>query len=130
MAASVSQPDIRDLDVSSKHSCPNCLTGNMEVFHKVHQVPVHSVLLMRTPEVAMNYPKRDMALGFCADCGFISNTLFDPSVHEYSTQYEETQSFSGTFRSFHSKLAANLIAKYDLHGKTIVEIGCGKGDFL
>jgi hypothetical protein len=102
----------------------------MEIFHKVHRVPVHSVLLMPTLEVAISYPKRDMALAFCADCGFISNTVFDPTVHEYSTEYEETQSFSGTFRSFHSKLAASLIAKYDLHGKTIVEIGCGKGDFL
>jgi hypothetical protein len=85
---------------------------------------------MPTREVAINYPKGDIALGFCANCGFISNTLFDPGLHEYSTQYEETQGFSATFRSFHSKLAASLIEKYNLNGKTIVEIGCGKGEFL
>jgi hypothetical protein len=102
----------------------------MEIFHEALQVPVHSVLLMPTREIAINYPKGDIALGFCANCGFISNTLFDPGLHEYSTQYEETQGFSATFRSFHSKLAVTLIEKYDLHGKTIVEIGCGKGEFL
>lgn len=102
----------------------------MHVFHEVHRVPVHSVLLMPSRSVAVNYPKGDIALGFCQHCGFISNTLFNSGVHEYSTQYEETQGFSATFRSFHSRLAANLIDKYDLHGKRIVEIGCGKGEFL
>jgi SAM-dependent methyltransferase len=111
-------------------SCPNCLTGSMEVFHHVQRVPVHSVLLMPTREVAVSYPKGDIALGYCSRCGFVSNTLFNASVHEYSAQYEETQGFSGTFRAFHSRLAQSLIDKYDLHGKKIVEIGCGKGEFL
>jgi SAM-dependent methyltransferase len=102
----------------------------MEMFYEAARVPVHSVLLMPTREVAINYPKGDIALGFCAECGFIANTAFNPHVHEYSTQYEETQGFSPTFRSFHSKLAASLIDKYDLRRKTIVEIGCGKGEFL
>jgi SAM-dependent methyltransferase len=129
MTVSFTQPR-GDLSVPSGYICPNCLTGKMEVFHEVRRVPVHSVLLMPTREVAMNYPTGDIGLGFCTDCGFISNTLFNPNLHEYSTQYEETQGFSGTFCSFHSRLAASLIQNYSLHGKTIVEIGCGKGEFL
>ena len=74
-------------------TCPNCLSGALRVFHEVHRVPVHSVLLMPSREVATNYPKGDIALGFCEECGFISNTLFNAAVHEYSTQYEETQGF-------------------------------------
>lgn len=119
-----------ELDACGQSMCPNCLTGEMTIFHKCLRVPVHSVLLMHTREVAINYPKGDIALGFCASCGFIANTLFDPGLHEYSHQYEETQGFSATFRSFHSRLACSLIEKYELHHKTIVEIGCGKGEFL
>ena len=116
--------------MNANKSCPNCLKGTLRVFHEVRQVPVHSVLLMPSREVATNYPKGDIALGLCEECGFVSNTLFNPSVHEYSAQYEETQGFSPTFRAFHSKLAASLIDKYNLRHKKVVEIGCGKGEFL
>ena len=71
-----------------------------------------------------------MALAVCPSCGFISNTVFDPALLEYSTRYEETQSFSSTFTSFHRRLAHSLIERYDLRNKTILEIGCGKGEFL
>lgn len=116
--------------MSQAKTCPNCLSGPLEVFHHVSRVPVHSVLLMPTREVAVGYPKGDIALGWCTLCGFVSNTLFDAGVHEYSTEYEETQGFSATFRAFHERLAESLIDKYDLHSKKVVEIGCGKGEFL
>ncbi|HXE13964.1 MAG TPA: class I SAM-dependent methyltransferase [Bryobacteraceae bacterium] len=111
-------------------NCPNCLAGEMKLFYEVPDVPVHSVLLMPTREVAVTFPKRDIALGFCRHCGFIGNTVFDPAVHNYSGQYEETQGFSPTFQAFHRRLAQSLIDDYDLRGKTVVEIGCGKGEFL
>ena len=62
--------------------------------------------------------------------GFIANLAFNPALTEYSARYEETQGFSPTFNAFHRALAERLIARYDLHGKDIVEIGCGKGEFL
>ncbi|MFP3867922.1 MAG: class I SAM-dependent methyltransferase [Desulfobacteraceae bacterium] len=102
----------------------------MSVFYELKSVPVHSVLLMPTKEKAHNFPKGDISLGFCPNCGFISNLAFDPRVHEYSSQYEETQGFSSTFNEFHKRLATQLIDRYDLHHKDIIEIGCGKGEFL
>jgi hypothetical protein len=111
-------------------TCPNCLKGEMSVFYQVRRVPVHSVLLMPTRDIAVNFPKGDIALGRCSHCGFIANTQFDPTVHNYSAQYEETQGFSPTFQEFHRRLAEEMIEKYDLHGKKVIEIGCGKGEFL
>ncbi|MDL1892030.1 methyltransferase domain-containing protein [Sphingobacteriales bacterium CHB3] len=102
----------------------------MQVFYEAANVPVHSVLLMRSREEALAYPKGTIRLGFCNSCGFISNTSFDASLHEYSSQYEETQSYSPTFNEFHTSLAQRLINTYNLHGKIIIEIGCGKGEFL
>jgi len=64
------------------HICPNCLVGSMDVFHRVERVPVHSVLLMPSRQMAVNYPRADIALGFCNACGFISNTVFDAGMHE------------------------------------------------
>lgn len=111
-------------------ACPNCASIGMAVFYEIRQVPVHSVLLLSTREEAVNYPKGDISLAFCPTCGFIANIAFDPSKHEYSDKYEETQGFSSTFNAFHRRLADQLIARYDLHGKDIIEIGCGKGEFL
>jgi len=110
--------------------CPNCGTAGMSVFYELEGVPVHSVLLLPTREMALGYPRGDIALGFCQSCGFISNTTFDPSLHEYSTGYEATQAFSPTFNAFHRRLADYLIDRYDLRNKKIIEIGCGQGEFL
>jgi hypothetical protein len=102
----------------------------MELFYEVERVPVHSVLLMRTRAEALNYPKGDLRLGLCRRCGFIGNLEFDPGLHEYSGRYEETQGFSPTFNEFHRRLAEDLIERYGIRGKKVIEIGCGKGEFL
>jgi SAM-dependent methyltransferase len=102
----------------------------MQVFYEARNIPVHSVLLMPTRERAMTYPRRDLQLGFCPRCGFIANTIFDPSVHEYSASYEETQAFSPTFSGFARNLATRWVEQYHLQGKSVLEIGCGKGEFL
>jgi SAM-dependent methyltransferase len=114
----------------SQAICPSCGHEGMEVFYEVCNVPVHSVLLMSTRQQALNYPRRDLRLGFCPSCGFIANTIFDPSLHEYSTSYEETQGFSPTFDAFARALAQRWVKQYRLEGKSILEIGCGKGEFL
>jgi SAM-dependent methyltransferase len=116
--------------MSANFICPSCSAVGMSVFYELEGVPVHSVLLLSTREEALNYPKGDIALGFCPTCGFISNVAFDPSLQEYSTGYEATQSFSPTFNAFARRLATRLIDQYDLHGKDIIEIGCGQGEFL
>jgi len=85
---------------------------------------------MSTEQEALNFPRGDVVLGFCESCGFISNTAFDPSMVNYSTAYEDQQSCSPTFNAFAQKLATQLIKKHGLFNKTIIEIGCGKGDFL
>lgn len=116
--------------MSINTSCPSCGQTTTSIFYELNQVPVHSVLLLPTREEAVNYPKGDIALAFCESCGFIFNALFDPGKHEYSARYEETQGFSSTFSAFSKNLAQRLIDRYDLYGKDIIEIGCGKGEFL
>jgi SAM-dependent methyltransferase len=85
---------------------------------------------MDTREEAVTYPRGDIDLRHCPRCGFIFNAAFDASLHQYSERYEETQGFSPTFRTFHRRLAERLIERWDVRGKRILEIGCGKGEFL
>jgi SAM-dependent methyltransferase len=99
-------------------------------FYQVTAVPVHSCLLVETREAALAFPRGDPELGFCAACGFIQNRQFDPSLLDYAADYEETQAFSPRFRRFLDELCDQQIRTHGLHGKTVVEIGCGKGEFL
>ena len=111
-------------------TCPNCGAPGMRIFHRAGNVPTNSCILLETRAEALAYPRGEIALGFCATCGFVSNTAFDPRLTEYSGRYEETQGFSPTFQRFHHDLAERLIARFELAGKDILEIGCGKGEFL
>jgi SAM-dependent methyltransferase len=102
----------------------------MSMFYAIDDIPVHSCLLMPSRPEAVGYATGDLKLGYCPTCGFIANTRFDPYRHEYSTRYEETQGFSPCFNSFARSLAQRLIDQYDIRNKDVLEIGCGKGEFL
>jgi hypothetical protein len=115
---------------SSDVVCMSCGEKNGTLFYELMGIPVHSVLLMPKMDIAINYPRGDIKLSFCRSCGFISNVAFDPGKHEYSSKYEETQGFSNTFNTFSRRLAMDLIERFDLRNKDIIEIGCGKGEFL
>lgn len=117
-------------DYDQEHyGCPSC-GSRMRPFFEIPWVPVNSCILMKTPEEARSYPRGDIVLGFCEDCGFIRNLAFAPALAEYSGRYEETQGFSPTFRKFHEELATDLVERYGLRNKDVLEIGCGKGEFL
>ena len=110
--------------------CAACGGRNMEEFYRQAAVPVHSVLLFPTRARARRCPRGQIRLGACQDCGLVTNLDFDPHLLDYGEQYEENQGYSPTFDAFHRDLAAAWIRRYGLHGKRLLEIGCGKGEFL
>ncbi len=93
-------------------------------------VPTNSCILLPTADAARAWPRGEIDLRFCDACGFIANRAFDPAHTEYSERYEETQGYSPTFSRFHRELARGLVEKHGLEGKRVLEIGCGKGEFL
>ena len=110
--------------------CPACGGGEARRVYRAEGVPVQSVRLLRDQDEARRFPTGDLDLTFCTDCGFLWNAAFDPERLDYGVDYEATQGFSGTFGAFHSKLAQDLVARHGLEGGTVVEIGCGQGEFL
>jgi SAM-dependent methyltransferase len=108
--------------------CPACGHPELDVFHCQDGIPTNSCLLLDTREEAESFPTGQMELGFCHACGFLANVAFEEA--EYSSRYEETQGFSKLFVEWAQGLAKRWVDKYDLHGKSVLEIGCGKGEFL
>jgi SAM-dependent methyltransferase len=110
--------------------CPACGSPRPHHFFQQPRVPVHATQLLSTPAEAAAYPMGEMRLAFCSQCAFITNTAYDAVRLDYSGNHEESQSFSPHFRAFARELARRWIEQYELRGKTALEIGCGKGDFL
>ncbi len=110
--------------------CPGCGSKKVVPFYEVHDAPVQSCLLLSDSEEALRFPCGTISLALCENCGFVYNAAFDPRLVDYTRDYEEQQAFSPRFNRFAEELTGDLINRYELRDKTIVEIGCGKGDFL
>lgn len=115
--------------VSAAH-CRLCAGTNLKTIYRVPSIPVHSCVLLSSVEDAAQFPRRDLELAACYDCGFVFNRVFDEEVMGYSTNFEESQHFSETFNRFAKELAQDIATKLSTAGKRVLEIGCGKGEFL
>jgi hypothetical protein len=110
--------------------CPSCASTALSEIYTLPAIPVQSCILLDTKEEAVAFPQHGLQLKFCADCGFVFNAIFDEKLVDYASTTEESQHFSGTFNSFAKELVREIIGMYDLKNKHVLEIGCGKGDFL
>lgn len=111
--------------------CNACSSPQIQEICAIDDVPVHSVMLAKSRQGAIDFPRGQIRLGFCETCGFIFNMAYDPALQNYySDLYESTQAYSPTFNEFQRSLAKSLIEQFGLHGRSIIEIGCGQGEFL
>jgi SAM-dependent methyltransferase len=110
--------------------CPSCESRALQLFYSVDNIPVNSCLVVDSREAGRAFPRGDLRIAVCEACGYITNTAFDLKRLRYDPTYEETQTFSSTFSAFEDDLIESLLTNHDLFGKTVVEIGCGKGTFL
>lgn len=110
--------------------CQSCGSEGISIFYESDKVPITSPVEAPSREAARDLDLGRVHLGFCQACGFIENVVFDPSLIDYGQPWKMTQSCSPTFNAFAHDVAQRLIDSYDLHGKEIVEIGCGRGEFL
>jgi len=65
----------------------------------------------------------------CRQCGLTFNGSFDESLVTYDQTYDNRVP-SATFRQYYEKLARRLAALVPLDGRLVVDVGCGKGEFL
>lgn len=116
--------------MSIKKQCPVCNLDNNTVFFELENMPAHIGLLWENYESAVNCSKGDIKLAFCRSCGLIWNIVFDPKQLEYSQAYDNSLHFSDVYNDYARAQAKQLIERYKVNHKTVIDIGCGKGDFL
>lgn len=118
------------IDAVRKHQCPSCSGNGLEVFYEARRIPVQVCVTMGSRQEALDHPCRDLALGYCRACGFITNVLFEEGIVCKGGLYEDQQTYSPVFRAFQVDVTRQLVERYGIRDKDVVEIGCGKGDFL
>lgn len=96
----------------------------------VRSQPVVVNYRFRTAFAAASVARGDVVLRECRQCGLIFNSQFDPRRVPYDQQYENRQGFSPRFVRYLDGVSVELIRRYRLQGTSVLEIGCGKGDFL
>lgn len=111
-------------------ACPVCCSRRTQRVIEIRDVPVFCNILLDSREEAVDVRKGDILLDHCHDCGHLFNSAFDPSLVAYEPIYENSLHFSPRFQEYARALAQELVDRYALCDKQIVEIGSGQGDFL
>jgi hypothetical protein len=93
-------------------------------------VPVHCNRLASSAADALQAPRANLELVFCHRCGHVANRAFAAELLTYDSRYDAALHFSATFRDYAEECIDRLIAACSLHDKNILEIGCGRGEFL
>lgn len=121
--------DKKKTSVLSKHSCSLCDNNDAAIFFEIHEMPTQDGIFSSSKEEALNTVKGDIILSYCENCGYICNEGHVDEKIRFDT-YDFSLSKSPSFRKYVDEATDKLIAKYDLHGKNILDVGCGEGYFL
>lgn len=118
------------LATRTKPSCPTCPDQGLEPFFVLEHVPVFYHAFAATASESLRVPRADIELALCTGCGAITNTRFDPELVATTHEHENSAHFSQKFRTYADGLTQMLVRNHALDDKDVLELGCGKGDFL
>ena len=95
---------------------------------RADQLPVLQNRVFSTAAAALACTKGNMVLVQDIETGLVFNGAFDPQLLGYDAEYQNEQACSGVFRRHLDDVTA-IVRRY-FEGRTLIEVGCGKGYFL
>ena len=91
---------------------------------------MHQNLLFDSAEEARALSVGELSMAVCPTCSFVFNRAFDPGLLSYGEHYDNAQNFSPAFESHVDALVDRLVNQKGVRDCSVVEVGCGKGEFL
>jgi SAM-dependent methyltransferase len=110
--------------------CDACGGARLVPFADLGQIPVFCGVHWASRAEAVASPLGGMVLAYCPDCAYVRNIAFDPAALVYDATMDTNLHHSPAFQSFSAELVKHLAERYPLHGATVLDIGCGQGEFL
>lgn len=113
-----------------RKKCPAC--GGRDLLPSVtfEALPVLCNALHASAASARAAATGRFQAAFCRNCTHFFNAAFEEERIGYTQSYENSLHFSSRFVAFVEDLTQRLSRTYALAGKTAIDVGCGKGDFL
>lgn len=119
------------MDASSDmQNCPICKGSLLHPFLFRKRTPVHQNLVVASSEAARSLPMGALDMVMCLQCNFVFNRAYDPELLQYCQSYDNTQTHSSFFKKYVADIASDLVEKRGVRDAVVLEVGCGKGDFL
>jgi hypothetical protein len=110
--------------------CPICGRPATPAFRRL-QVPILVNVTYPTRLAAFAARRGDMEMQLCHDCTTLFNATYDPSILTFDNEYDNRQVHSPRYVTHMQDSVERLLQLVkDLDRPTIVDIGCGQGDFL
>jgi SAM-dependent methyltransferase len=109
--------------------CSVCGATEFVDFLEIKGIPAQDGVLWPTHDDAVRAPRGDIRLSLCLNCSFAGNRSFEPALLKF-TGYNVSAEHSPLYQAFIKGLATDLIERYSLRNKTVLDIGCGNGYFL
>jgi SAM-dependent methyltransferase len=110
-------------------TCPVCASTEVESFLHLSEMPAQDGVVYETRKAALEAPRGDIRLAVCRRCHYIGNLAFEADKVRF-VDYSYAQHHSEQYRKHVDALVTDLIDRYSLRNKTLIDIGCGGGFFL
>ena len=98
------------------------------IIYRTDGLPVQQNRFFATPKDAISCPVGDLILVQDPMTGIVHNAAFRPELMTYDENYQNEQGYSNAFEQ-HLNRVIEIVRRHFI-GKSILEIGCGKGRFL
>jgi SAM-dependent methyltransferase len=116
--------------VTDSFVCDACGQGELVAFADLGEIPVLCGVHWADQVEAAGTGVGLMNLAHCPSCAYVRNVAFDPALMIYDTTMDTNLHHSPAFQSFSAELVKRLAERYCLRGATVLDIGCGQGEFL
>jgi ubiquinone/menaquinone biosynthesis C-methylase UbiE/rubredoxin len=117
-------------DLNEACVCPGCGAATRSDEYRLEPQPVVQNYRFLSAAAAMAVARAEIRLTQCSTCGLVFNRVFESDAVPYDSCYDNQQTYSSAFREHLEQRAEELIRNYPLRGGAVLEVGCGKGDFL
>ena len=98
------------------------------IIYRMEGLPVQQNRFYGTAKDAIACPVGNLILGQDPLTGIVHNAAFQPELMTYDKNYQNEQGYSNVFKQHLYQVIE--IVRCHVIGKSIIEIGCGKGRFL
>jgi len=110
-------------------NCKACHSKDVRSVYRQPALPFIQSRHYKSRAEALKVPCFEVDLLLCETCGLVFNGLFNENVSRYDADYNNNQACSSVFQR-HFLDVIDLLEKRGFASRKVVEIGCGKGDFL